>query len=198
MSRRSILCLAGLPLLVSSAARGAVPTFLGERIQLEYGAQDVVGPFEQYAAPTVARAAEEVDSPVEFPAFAPAGVTFDVDVDANTITIDHFRQDVYDGDTFSAVHFFGLIFTDVFHEIPKIETVALLPSPVTMQGLDPEWTDDTITLNWQDLKFNDDTRIDLLVTFAENPIPEPALLVTHGLFALLLVARRRNRSTIAA
>lgn len=199
MTRRSILIAAGLPLVASAAAQAS---FVNAPIRLEYVARDGLGAFDTFAAGTEV-AVDELGTAVEFPAFLQDGPTFDVDVDAATIRVDHFYQPVVDTDWFANAPFLGLVLSDASNAVPPIESVTVVPSLVAMPGLVVTHDDDVIELNWAGLLFTPLTRIDLAVTFADEvppePVPEPAAGVAGGAaLTLLAVLRRNRRSTILA
>ena len=198
MTRRSILCLAGVPLVATSVAQA---TFLNAPIQLEYVVRDGQGAQEIFQQ-DAKNATEELGTSVEFPAFNPDEPTFDVDIDTSTIRIDHFVEQGFESDQFAEYPFLGLVFSDVANKVPPIASVTIVPSPFAMPGLVVTHSDDAIEVNWQGLTFTSTTRIDLAVTFGADqpidPIPEPATLAANGLFVLLLAGRRRRRSTSAA
>lgn len=198
MTRGSILCLAGLPLV--AIATPAQASFVGAPMHLAYVARDGQGASATFADGT-AVVVGELGTDVEFRAFAEAPA-FDVDIDAFTIRIDRFSQPSLESDFFAPLPFLGLMFEDARNAVPPIESVTVVPSPLAMEGLVVTHDGDVIELNWQGLRFSPTTRIDLLVTFGadvpDDEVPEPSLVAATGLFALLLVKRRRKPSTSGA
>lgn len=199
MKRRLILSAAGLPLLVST---GAHASFLGAEIHLEYVSGDDAGNFDQPPfAVNDATVVAETDGTVEFADFLGGGPTFDVDVDAATITIDRFFGDRVASSEFSSIDFLGLVFSDPKNQITSILSVSIVPTAFGIAGATVSHDDDTIALNWAGQPFSSLSNVELAVTFVpteevpDGSIPEPATLVANGVSVLMLVSRRGRRST---